>query len=467
MPKHHCITWIVCIAGTALAAGNAHAQQATSDPWEGDLPPGWASAEVLAGPNDLWPIPSAVKFEGLGSLPTTTSTARGSSGTNISSDGRFVIGQANTPLGGEAMRWSRERGMESLGVLSGSIHPSTALGVSADGNAVVGWSNSLASAPFYEAFLWTPSRGMEPLGDLPGGVFLSQALAVSNDGNTVVGLSMADIGLEAFRWTRGVGMEPLGVIPNVGGSPTSATAISADGSVIAGYGLSGPVGYDLWRWTAATGMEDLGELPGGSQFASPNAITPDGRVIVGTSSSAATGTGSEAFRWSLGFGWQALGDLAGGATQSVAYSVSADGWVVVGQGTSANGSEAMIWDPIKGMRPLRGWILSFNSDQVAQLGLWKLTAATGISADGTTVTGYGTNPQGITEGFVATIPAMCYANCDNSKTSPILSANDFTCFLNRFRNGDSYANCDASTTPPVLNAGDFTCFLDKFRAGCP
>jgi hypothetical protein len=138
----------------------------------------------------------------------------------------------------------------------------------------------------------------------------------------------------------------------------------------------------------------------------------------------------------------------------------------VGQGTNSGGAEAMIWDPIKGMRPLRSWILTFNSDQLAQLGLWKLTAATGISADGTVVTGYGINPQGVQEAFVATVPAMCYANCDNSKTDPVLSASDFACFLTRFRNGDPYANCDGSTSVPVLNAGDFTCFLNKFRAAC-
>jgi hypothetical protein len=30
-----------------------------------------------------------------------------------------------------------------------------------------------------------------------------------------------------------------------------------------------------------------------------------------------------------------------------------------------------------------------------------------------------------------------------------------------------YANCDGSTDSPVLTASDFTCFLAKFRAGCP
>jgi len=64
-------------------------------------------------------------------------------------------------------------------------------------------------------------------------------------------------------------------------------------------------------------------------------------------------------------------------------------------------------------------------------------------------------------------PACCYANCDGSTDAPILSGNDFGCFLAQFRNAEQYANCDGSTLPPIFNAGDFTCFLQKFRAGCP
>jgi hypothetical protein len=30
-----------------------------------------------------------------------------------------------------------------------------------------------------------------------------------------------------------------------------------------------------------------------------------------------------------------------------------------------------------------------------------------------------------------------------------------------------YANCTGNTDAPLLTASDFTCFLNKFRAGCP
>ncbi len=64
-------------------------------------------------------------------------------------------------------------------------------------------------------------------------------------------------------------------------------------------------------------------------------------------------------------------------------------------------------------------------------------------------------------------PPKCYANCDGSTGTPVLTAADFTCFLQKFRAGDAYANCDGSTGTPQLTAADFTCFLTSFRTGCP
>ena len=62
-----------------------------------------------------------------------------------------------------------------------------------------------------------------------------------------------------------------------------------------------------------------------------------------------------------------------------------------------------------------------------------------------------------------TAPAACYANCDGSSGSPLLTANDFSCFLNRYANGESYANCDGVGG---LTANDFSCFLNAYAAGC-
>jgi murein tripeptide amidase MpaA len=68
--------------------------------------------------------------------------------------------------------------------------------------------------------------------------------------------------------------------------------------------------------------------------------------------------------------------------------------------------------------------------------------------------------------FALACPA-CYANCDGSTGTPLLTSNDFQCFLNRFAAGDAFANCDGSTGTPLLTSNDFQCFLNKFAAGCP
>jgi hypothetical protein len=63
-------------------------------------------------------------------------------------------------------------------------------------------------------------------------------------------------------------------------------------------------------------------------------------------------------------------------------------------------------------------------------------------------------------------PSTCYANCDGSTATPVLSANDFVCFLNRYVEGQAYSNCDASTGTPALTANDFVCFLSAYASGC-
>ena len=72
----------------------------------------------------------------------------------------------------------------------------------------------------------------------------------------------------------------------------------------------------------------------------------------------------------------------------------------------------------------------------------------------------------VVTGGVAPVVNTCYPNCDGSSTQPILTANDFQCFLNAFAASNSYANCDGSTSAPTLTANDFQCFLNSFAAGC-
>ena len=187
-------------------------------------------------------------------------------------------------------------------------------------------------------------------------------------------------------------MVDLGLPP--GASFSIAQAISADGTVVAVRANS-----HAYRWTDAGGMQDLGDLSGGSNSAYAYGISGDGHVIVGHSSSV---SGIEAFRWDEVNGMVGLGDIAGGAFSSTAFAASEDGSVIVGRGNYAGtgNQDAFVWDAENGMQDLRQVLI----DQGLDLTGWDLWEAQGVSADGRTITGFGTNPSGFTEAWIATIP---------------------------------------------------------------
>jgi probable HAF family extracellular repeat protein len=122
----------------------------------------------------------------------------------------------------------------------------------------------------------------------------------------------------------------LGFVP--GGTRSSANAVSPDGRVVVGHS-SGPGGQEAFRWEDGV-MTGLGDLPGGIFSSIAMAASFDGGVIVGQSSGA---SGWEAFRWENGV-MTGLGDLPGGGFESRANDVSYDGAVVVGIGRIAQGT---------------------------------------------------------------------------------------------------------------------------------
>jgi probable HAF family extracellular repeat protein len=283
----------------------------------------------------------------------------------ISGDGRVAVGDAFH----SAYRWTLEEGLVEIGA-------DTAFAASHDGSVIVGGFTHGDR----EAYRWTQDDGIVGLGG-PGG-----ARAVSADGSVVAGFS----GSNAFRWTSGGGMTSLGI-----GSPWG---ISTDGSIIVGSSSDSDCSNAV-RWTAQEGMVSLGELPGGRCAGLARDLSSDGGVIVGNSYS--EGDVSEAFRWTSESGMVGLGRLTSD-NESSAYGVSADGSVIVGGSTpypSPGPSRAFIWDATQGMQDLQE-LLSEEYGLGSMVAGWSLWMARGISDDGRTIVGWGTNSDGLEEGWL-------------------------------------------------------------------
>lgn len=179
-----------------------------------------------------------------------------------------------------AIRWSAADGTRSVEPAGGLAH-SMALGVSGDGGVVVGQA---IISPFntLRAFRWTSATGMVNIGSPDFSGPASRAWAVSRDGATVVGgAQFPGTGgpYRAFRWSVAGGMQDLGGFP--GTNDTDAFAVSDDGNTIVGAGAG-----HAFIWQPALGFRNLQELlgglvPAGWTLDAAQAVSADGTVIVG------------------------------------------------------------------------------------------------------------------------------------------------------------------------------------------
>jgi hypothetical protein len=385
-------------------------------------------------------------FAGLG-FPPGAGSFPGTRALSISCDGDTVVGSdwLHSPL------YPNYRGLfiwTSAGMTSVSPGPWWSLegaGVS-DGGLVVG-SYGAYRAPGIVS-------GFRVLGTVFSGTDFWRNYGVSCDGQWVVGMGL-DNG--AFRWSAAAGYEIIGGVPEV----TVGRDITGDGALVVGSNLDGVTGGFVW--TSAGGFQLLGGLPGVS---TPDcalyAVADHGALAVGCALNAAGNP--QPVRWIPGRGLRLISNLAGWDA-GMALDVSGDGEVIVGNAMDAlETRRAFVWDRVRGTRDLKAYLVQLGSADVSG---WTLWAASGISLDGRRIAGFGVDPQGRAQAFIARVPAYCYANCDISIAAPVLSVADFTCFLQRFAVNDPYANCDESTSAPALNVADFTCFLQRYAAGCP
>jgi len=310
---------------------------------------------------------AAATIQGVGDLPGGgyESWVNG-----VSADGGTVFGYGTGDDGvslGDAFRWTEEFGIEALGW--------DQQGTSAVGASLYGQYIAVTSGTqLVEWFLWTEPLGLERITH-------GEAVGISDDASVVASNDTRG----ALRWTAATGAVVLDPFPS--DMNTIAEGISGNGEFIVGVSYNGgDTSYRAVRWNSSGVPLVLGDLPGGDTYAWAYAISEDGSVVVGGSSTDEPGG---AFRWTAAGGMQNLGVLPGGeAGGSGAHAVSPDGVVVLGQSFSTQGYQPVVWDAHHGMRGLAAVLANDHGLDVGALG-WSLFNVTGISADRRTIVGTG------------------------------------------------------------------------------
>ncbi len=325
-----------------------------------------------------------------------------------------------------------------------TLHPAGATDSHANAAAATQQVGDAFASGQLRASLWTGSAASWI--DLsPTGTFRSVALGT----NGVQQVGVARVGLfdHASSWT-GTAASWTDLHP---AAANNSTAFAVYGNTQVGSAVISNVLHACsWTGSAAT-FVDLHPTGIGATGSEARAVQ------LGRIAGYAAGVGghtSHACYWD----GPAFVDLnPAGSTESQALGTS--GGIQVGYVRIAGGqSIASLW---------RNTAASWENLSLFLPGSWVATRAEQITRSGANylVVGHGFNLA--TNRREAVLWTMCYANCDGSLPNPVLTANDFQCFLNKYAAGEPYANCDGSLSTPMLTANDFQCFLNAYATGCP
>jgi uncharacterized membrane protein len=157
----------------------------------------------------------------------------------VNADGSVIVGWQDQPTGERtAAKWVK--GVEEVLLTPNGEFNGEAHAVSADGNTIVGGNYALGD----DAWIWQPQiGGVRPI----SGKGSLTALDVSDDGNVVVGFSTSFPSQSAFICLTSKAKEALdlltflksrGVVVPAGWSLSAANLISADGTIIYGWGVN-------------------------------------------------------------------------------------------------------------------------------------------------------------------------------------------------------------------------------------
>jgi len=151
-----------------------------------------------------------------------------SSAYGATGDGSEIVGLGwNGCTYARGFHWDAETGMTDLGAVA-PPRSSRANAISGDGSAIVGWSDQATG--FRQGAQWIDGA-WQWLSSDDGPV--GEALAVNASGSTIVGYGCGPLGQWAWYWTEDGGVQCInGPVPEP--NQTYMSAVSDDGSVISG-----------------------------------------------------------------------------------------------------------------------------------------------------------------------------------------------------------------------------------------
>lgn len=353
---------------------------------------------------------------------------------NVSGDGQVVIGMAGGS-NGTPFRWTEESGYHMFPSGSGYPHP-IIYSCSDDGSVVAGYGNHSTLGAV--AFLWYADDSIEILRDQAGNA-LRTAYKISGDGLTVAG-EIAATPNQAAYWKVGVGLTVIGDSPFDPDFPTGLLAVNNDGTVFGG--VSAERGQRAFQWSAVGGYAMVGDLGGSLGGAFVSDMTSMGDVLVGDASAPA---GRVAYMWREGFGIQPI-PVIPGDSRPTANAVSADGRVVVGKSASSVVSHGVLYyTEGVGSVYLEDHLNSNFGFSLAPAALYE---GLGVSNDGRTIVGGG-NTLGY---WVVRLPQ---ASLTDFNIDEFVDFHDLIFFLDCFE-----GNSILPVSSADLNHDGFTDFFD-------
>lgn len=301
-------------------------------------------------------------LKGISELDTYSQSTASGYANGISPDGRVVVGHVTTDKGDHgyehaACAWEVGGGIKIL-PRQNEQQDSFARDASFNGKIVVGDLYDRHKGD-RQACYWRDMTTLHLLENLPGHKG-STATGMSDNGRVIVGNSWADYdfpdtGMLAVLWSQG-GIRSLGVLP--GEDYSMATAVSPNGRFVVGISGTDEYTHRAFRWGARDGLKSLDSYLN-LRSCEPYAVTSGGRVAVGAC-------------------W--------------------DVWANNEQGVP---QQAVLW--------IDGGVYNLKDYLLMEHGIstdgWELNKATAISLHGKVIAGWGTNPDGLREGWIAELPS--------------------------------------------------------------